>query len=87
MDGRVNHPIKSGDGHDGDRGREMAQFTLTIPNEFLPALDELVVQTQAGSRDAWIRNVIGNMLVQYQIQKELAPQARQREAELVGLWR
>lgn len=65
----------------------MAQFSITIPNEFLPALDELVVQTGAGTRDLWLRNTIGNMLIQYQVQKELAPQFQQRTLELTNLWR
>jgi hypothetical protein len=65
----------------------MAQFSITIPNEFLPALDELVVQSGAVTRDLWLRNTIGNMLIQYQVQKELAPQIQRRTLEFTSLWR
>lgn len=65
----------------------MAQFSITIPNEFLPALDELVSQTGAGTRELWLRNVIGNMLIQYQVQKELAQQIERRTLEFTSLWR
>ena len=65
----------------------MAQFSITIPNEFLPALDELMIQTGAGTRDVWLRTVIGTMLVQHQVQKELSPQYQRRTLELNNLWR
>jgi len=65
----------------------MAQFSITIPNEFLPVLEELVAQTGAGTRDLWLRNTIGNMLIQYQVQKELAQQIQRRTVEFTSLWR
>ena len=65
----------------------MAEFSITIPNEFLPALDELVVQNGAGTRDLWLRNTIGNILIQYQVQKELAQQIQRRTLEFTTLWR
>jgi hypothetical protein len=65
----------------------MAQFSITVPNEFLPAMDEVVVQTGAGTRELWLRNTIGNMLIQYQVQKELAQQIQRRTVELTSLWR
>ncbi|MGA6974469.1 MAG: hypothetical protein WBY93_22775 [Candidatus Binatus sp.] len=65
----------------------MAQFSITIPNEFLPALDELVVQNGAGTRDLWLRNTIGNILIQYQVQKDLLQPIQRRTLELTNLWR
>ncbi|MGD0120469.1 MAG: hypothetical protein ABSD30_20565 [Candidatus Binatus sp.] len=65
----------------------MAQFSITIPNEFLPALDELVALNSAGTRDLWLRNTIGNMLIQYQVQKDLSQQIQRRTLELTSLWR
>ena len=65
----------------------MAQFSITIPNEFLPALDELVLQSGAVTRDLWLRNTIGNTLIQYQVQKELAQQIQRRTLEFTSLWR
>jgi metal-responsive CopG/Arc/MetJ family transcriptional regulator len=65
----------------------MAQFSITIPNEFLPALDELVALNNAGTRDLWLRNTIGNMLIQYQVQKDLSQQIQRRTLELTSLWR
>jgi hypothetical protein len=65
----------------------MAQFSITIPNEFLPVMDEVVAQTGAGTRDLWLRNTIGSMLIQYQVQKELAQQTQRRTLELTTLWR
>jgi metal-responsive CopG/Arc/MetJ family transcriptional regulator len=71
-----------------NRPREAAisVFSLTIPNEFLPALDELVTQSGAGSRDLWLRNVVGTLLIQHQVDKEVGPQAQQRTAELGAIW-
>jgi metal-responsive CopG/Arc/MetJ family transcriptional regulator len=65
----------------------MAVFSINVPNEFLPTLDELVIQTGAGSRELWLRNTIGNMLIQYQVQKELGQQIQRRTLELSNLWR
>lgn len=64
----------------------MAVFSVTIPNEFLPALDELVTQTNAGSRDLWLRGVVSTLLIQYQVNKDVGPQAQQRNAELSAVW-
>jgi metal-responsive CopG/Arc/MetJ family transcriptional regulator len=65
----------------------MAQFSITVPNEFLPIMDEVVAQTGAGTRDLWLRNAIGNMLIQYQVQKELAHEFERRTLELTNFWR
>ena len=65
----------------------MEQFTIVIPNEFIPALDELATQSGAGTRELWLRNTVGNMLIQYQVQKELALQIQRRTLELSSLWK
>lgn len=64
----------------------MAHFSLTIPDEFLPALDELVAMTQAGSREQWLRNVVGTALVEFQIQKTFGPQIQQQRMALARYW-
>lgn len=65
----------------------MAHFSIVIPNEFLQALDELVMQTAAGTRETWLRNVVANILVEYQLRKDLAQQIQRRTMELSSLWR
>jgi metal-responsive CopG/Arc/MetJ family transcriptional regulator len=64
----------------------MAHFSIEIPSEFMKSLDELVMQSGAGTRELWLRNTIGNMLIQYQVQKDFAPQLQRRTIELTGLW-
>ncbi len=64
----------------------MAALTIQIPDEFLQALDDLVMQTGAGTRETWARNVIGNILVDYQLKKDLGPQMQARYQFLLGLW-
>jgi hypothetical protein len=46
-----------------------------------------VAQTGTGTRDLWLRNTIGNILIQYQVQKELAQQIQRRTLEFTSLWR
>jgi metal-responsive CopG/Arc/MetJ family transcriptional regulator len=65
---------------------KMAQFTVNIPNEFMATLDELVTQTNSGTRDQWVRTLIANTLIMYQVQKDLAQQAQQRQTQLASLW-
>jgi metal-responsive CopG/Arc/MetJ family transcriptional regulator len=64
----------------------MAKITITIPDQFLQPLDELVMQTGAGNRETWVKNVIGQILVDYQLKKDLAQQIQQRTAYLASLW-
>ncbi|HYL57612.1 MAG TPA: hypothetical protein VEU51_01990 [Candidatus Acidoferrales bacterium] len=64
----------------------MAHFSVNIPNEFMQSLDEIVAQSGAQTRELWIRNTIGNMLIQYQVQKDLAQQIQHRTQELMTLW-
>jgi metal-responsive CopG/Arc/MetJ family transcriptional regulator len=64
----------------------MVTVSIQIPEEFLPALDELVMQTGAGLRETWVRNVVGNILIDYQLKKDFAPQLQTRQQFLLGLW-
>jgi metal-responsive CopG/Arc/MetJ family transcriptional regulator len=65
----------------------MSQFVISIPNEFLDPLDELVVKTGAGSREMWFKQTIGNILIEYQVRKDLDAQIQQRTKYLASLWR
>lgn len=64
----------------------MVEFTVNIPNEFTATLDDLVNQTNSGTREKWVRTLIANTLVVYQVQKDLSPQAQQRQIELLKFW-
>lgn len=65
----------------------MAQFSIVISDEFIPALDDLAMQSGAGTRELWLRGTVGNMLIQYQVQKELTQQIQRRTSELTSLWK
>jgi metal-responsive CopG/Arc/MetJ family transcriptional regulator len=64
----------------------MARITVTIPDQFLQPLDEMVRQSGAGTRENWVRNVVGQILVDYQLKKDLAQQIQQRTVYLTSLW-
>lgn len=64
----------------------MASVTIQIPDEFLQPLDELVMQTASGTRETWIRNLVGSMLIDYQLKKDLAVQINDRNSYLLSLW-
>ncbi len=64
----------------------MAQFTINVPKEFLQPLDELVAQTGAGTRERWLTNVVGQVLVDYQTTKELGAKVQERKLQLGRLW-
>jgi hypothetical protein len=65
----------------------MAQIVINIPDEFLAVLDELVVQNQAGTREQWLRNAVGNLLIPYQVNREFAARMQARSTELSLFWR
>jgi hypothetical protein len=67
-------------------GFNSTQLTLTIPPQFTPLLDELVAQTGAGSREAWLKNVVKNILVDYQVRKHYGPQYQQQMMQVANLW-
>ena len=65
----------------------MAQLVINIPDEFLRPLDELVLQDHAGTREQWIHNALGNLLIQYQVNREFMARMQQRSSELMLFWR
>jgi metal-responsive CopG/Arc/MetJ family transcriptional regulator len=64
----------------------MYSITLEIPPQFLEPLDELVQQTMAGSRDQWAKNVIRNMIINYQVSKDFNAEQQKRWSYLFSLW-
>ncbi len=62
----------------------MLQVVVTIPDEFLQPLDELVMRAQAGSREQFVRNAVRDLLVNFEVGKEYDTQMRQRYMELAG---
>ncbi len=64
----------------------MYRITVDIPEQFLPVLDEIVIRTQAGTRENWTKNLIKNMLIQGLCEKDLASQFQQRGMYYAGLW-
>jgi hypothetical protein len=64
----------------------MTTIVITIPDEFVQPLNELVFQSGAVNRETWARNVIGNILLDYQVKKEFGPQMQQRMSDLMNYW-
>jgi len=64
----------------------MTTIVIAIPDEFVQQLDELVFQSGAANRETWARNVIGGILIDYQMKKELGPQMQQRMSDLLHYW-
>lgn len=64
----------------------MSTIKVTIPPEFDQALNELVTLSQAPSREAWLGNVVRNLLFDYQLRKDFAPQQQMRVQQLNGIW-
>jgi metal-responsive CopG/Arc/MetJ family transcriptional regulator len=64
----------------------MLKVVVTVPDEFLQPLDELVVQSQAGSREEFVRNAVREMLVNYEVQKEFSNPMRGRYMQLVSMF-
>jgi len=64
----------------------MSTIQVTIPPEFDQTLNELVTLSQAPSREVWLRNVVRNMLFDYQLRKDFAPQQQSRLQQLNSFW-
>ncbi len=64
----------------------MAVLTIPVPDQFLPPLDELVAQTGAGTRERWAKNVLANILIDFQLRKDFGPQMEQRTKQLWSFW-
>jgi metal-responsive CopG/Arc/MetJ family transcriptional regulator len=64
----------------------MAAFTINIPEQFLPVLDEMVAQSGAGARATWVKNVIANVMIDYQLRKEFGQDMQARNQQLWSFW-
>jgi hypothetical protein len=64
----------------------MVNIVINIPDEFEQSMNELVSQSGAVNREAWVRNVIGNILLEYQVKKEFSMQMQQRMSILMKYW-
>jgi metal-responsive CopG/Arc/MetJ family transcriptional regulator len=64
----------------------MAIISIEIPQQFLQPLNELVMQSGAGSSEAWVKNLIKNVIMDYQLKKDLGPEYQRRMAYLQTLW-
>ncbi len=65
----------------------MYQVTVPIPDAFIQPLDELVQQANAPSREEFIKVIVRNFIVEYQMRKDLAPQQQQKMFQLMNMWR
>jgi hypothetical protein len=63
----------------------MYKLTIDIPEQFLPILDEIVLQTQTGTREMCIKSMIKGNLIQAQSNKDLMPQFQQRSTYYASL--
>ena len=61
-------------------------ITITIPSTFQQTLDELVRMSNAPSREAWFTNLVRNVVFDYQIRKDFAPQQEERIKQLNAYW-
>ncbi len=48
----------------------MYKISIDIPQPFLQALDEMVRQSGAGSKEAWVKNVVRNFCIDAQIKMD-----------------
>jgi metal-responsive CopG/Arc/MetJ family transcriptional regulator len=50
----------------------MLEVTISIPDQFLQTLDELVAQAPGvGSREEWVKNLVRNFILDVQTKREL----------------
>lgn len=64
----------------------MNQITISVPPMFLPAVDELVQVSQAGSREQWLTNVVRGIVFDYQMRKDFSAQQQARAQQLWSFW-
>lgn len=64
----------------------MIQIEVTIPEPFIAPLDELVSHTGAGSREEWLKNVVRDIIINYQTQKDVGPEFQKRMLFCRSLW-
>ena len=65
----------------------MLQVLVTIPDEFLQPLDELVTRAQVASREEFVRNAIRDLLINYEVTKEFDMPMRGRYMQLAPLFK
>lgn len=64
----------------------MPIISIEIPQPFLQPLNEMVMQSGAGSSEAWVKNLVKNVIMDYQLKKDLGPEYQRRMAYLQTLW-
>ncbi len=64
----------------------MNEIIVSIPPAFIPALDELVMQSGAGTREQWLKNVVKGILFEYQMRKDFGVEQQSRAMQLNTLW-
>ena len=64
----------------------MNEIIITVPDQFLQPLDELVQQASAGTREQFVTNLLRNIVLDYQMRKETMPQQQQRMFQLMSMW-
>jgi metal-responsive CopG/Arc/MetJ family transcriptional regulator len=65
----------------------MLQVLVTIPDEFLQPLDELVARAQVASREEFVRNAIRELLINYEVTKEFDMPMRGRYTQLAAFFK
>jgi len=64
----------------------VATITIRVPDQFLAVMDELVTQTGAGTREIYARNLLANILIDYELRKEFGANMQARTQQLMALW-
>lgn len=64
----------------------MYKTIIEIPSEFIQPLNEMVQLSGAGSVEEWTKNVVRNIIIDYQLKKDLNPEYEKRMNFLVSLW-
>jgi hypothetical protein len=72
--------------NDSVRGSSVAAITIKVPDQFLSVMDELVTQTGAGSREIYLRNLVANILIDYEMRKEFGANMQARTQQLMAMW-
>ncbi len=65
----------------------MSEITISIPDQFLESLDEIVAQTPGvASREEWVKNFLRNFILDYEVKKQLGQKYQEMMGYLMGLW-
>lgn len=63
----------------------MARLSIDIPDQFLEPLKELAAQNNVAP-ETWVRNMVANILIDYEVRKEYGQQLQQRTSFLARMW-